>query len=523
MLDSPFSTGDWVVFALYFLMLLGTGYFFSQKRSDDTSDYFLASRSMSKWMVAISVLATAQSAATFLGGPDQGYQSNLTYVSTNIGAILAAFFIAKIMIPRYYQYNVSTTYELLQLRFGEASKRNAGLMYLIGRVFASGARLYLAALAVSMILYGNIEPQNIAFSIGIISFAGIFYTFFGGIRSVIWSDIIQCGIYVSAGIGVAIHLWMQIPADAGTVIEALQNPLDGSGSKLTILDFGFGFGNEHVFSFWTAITGFLLLNIAAFGMDQDMTQRLMTCKTPKEASKAMLMSSFLVLPIITVFIVIGFLLYIYFQRPDIMNMGGEALDTTFAGQKITVFMHYVLNDLSGGLRGLVTIGVIAAALSSLNSSLNSMSSVIIQDFYRPLLGKKGQHKTEHELVVASRVSVTVLGVVMGLMAMLCYYWQQSSDMPLLPFALSVMVFAYSGLLGVFFTLLFTKRGNSTSATLALIAGFVVTMAQQSYVLNAINPAWGDAYDISFPWQLCIGAGISMVICLAGQARPTQAE
>ena len=515
MIDSPFSAGDWLVFGLYFLMLLITGYLFSKKRKDNTEDYFLASRTMPKWLVAISVLATAQSAATFLGGPDQGYQGNLTYLSTNIGAILAAFFIAKVMIPRFYSNNVSTVYELLEVRFGGASKQYAGSMYLVGRIFASGARLFMAAIAVAMILYGNIAVTSVAFAVVIITLAGIFYTFFGGIRSVIWSDMIQCLVYVTAGIGVVIHLWMKIPADASTVIDALQHPLDGSGSKLTFLQFQFGFGSDKVFSFWAAITGFLLLNIAAFGMDQDMTQRLMTCRSDKDAAKAMLMSSVMVLPIIFVFIVIGFLLYIYFQRPDIMASGAVLTEVpVFEGQKLTVFMHYVLNDLNGGLRGLVTIGVIAAALSSLNSSLNAMSSVVVQDFYRPWLQRRGIDRPEHHMVLASRGSVIAIGLLMAGMAMLSFYWQQSSDMPLLPFALSVMVFAYSGMLGVFFTLLFTKRGNIRSTGLALVTGFVVTLVQQSYVLSIFFPDL--IYDIAFPWQLCIGTAAAFLVASAGK-------
>jgi len=512
---------DWMVFAGYFLLIASTGWYFSRQKVSSTNDFFLGGNTMPVWLVAISVLATAQSAATFLGGPDQGYRSDLSYLATNIGTILAAIFVAKYLIPKFYQYKVTTVYELLEIRFGEKSKKQAGIMYLFGRVFASGARLYMAAVAVAMVLFGNIQPESVIFAIIILATVGLLYSFVGGIRSVIYSDAIQAAVYVGAALAVVIYLLSIIPADFSEIVDALEHPKDGGPSKLILFNFDLDFTSTGVFTFWASITGFLLLSIASFGMDQDMTQRILTCKSAKESSKAMLSSVVLVLPVVFIFVAIGLLLYIFYQRPDLMGMvEGAQVGEDFQGEKITVFMNFVLNEMPSGLRGLVTVGIVAAALSTLNSGLNSMSSVVIQDLYRPWLEKRKIEKAETHFVAAGRLGMIAAAVALASMAVLSFYWQRYTDMPLLAFALSVMVFSYSGLLGVYFNALFTKRGNESSVLIALITGFFCTLFFQTYIQEIINI---DAlkFDLAFPYQLCIATLLSFLVCFAGKPKQEQ--
>ncbi len=512
---------DWLVFFSYFLIVALTGWYFSRRKVASTDDFFLGGNQMPMWLVAISVLATAQSAATFLGGPDQGYRSDLSYLATNIGTVIAALFVAKIMIPKFYQYKVTTVYELLETRFGERAKKQAGLMYLFGRVFASGARLYMAAIAVAMILFGNIDAHNVVTSIIILTAVGLIYSFVGGIRSVIYSDAIQCAVYVGAALSVVFYLLSLVQGDFSQVYQVLANPTDGSHSKFTLLNFNLDFSSSGVFTVWAAMTGFVLLGIASFGMDQDMTQRVLTCKNAKESSKAMLWSVALVFPVVFIFVLIGLLLYVFYQHPQLMGMqqSAELLDS-FEGEKITIFMTFVLTEMPSGLRGLVTVGIVAAALSTLNSGLNSMSSVVIQDFYRPWIKSRIKDKSETHFVRAGRVGMLIAALALAGMAILSFYWQRYTDTPLLAFALSVMVFSYSGLLGVYFNALFTQRGNANSVLLALIVGFMTTLFFQSYIQDTLNISWLK-FDLAFPYQLCIASLISFVVCFCGS--PQAAE
>ncbi|PCI60221.1 MAG: sodium:solute symporter [Gammaproteobacteria bacterium] len=507
---------DWAVFIAYGLLLAISGWWVNRKKVASSSEYFLGGNAMPMWMVAISVLATSQSAATFLGGPDMGYRGDLSYLATNIGAFIAAFFVAIYLIPKFYQYKVFTVYELLEQQIGPKAKKHAGIMYLFGRVFASGARLYMAAIAVAMILFGNIHADSVVIATIIISIIGLLFSVFGGVRSVIYSDVIQAAVYVSAALFVIYFLYAAIPADFSQIMAVLESPANGEPSKLALFKFNWDMSGAGVFNFWSAITGFVLLNIAAFGLDQDMTQRVLTCKTAKEGSKAMLFSVLMVIPVMLLFLIIGLLLYVFYQRPDLMlNDSAVQAIQTFDGEKVTIFMSYVLNEIPSGVRGLVTIGIIAAALSTLNSGLSSMSSVIVQDIYRPFVEQKNIRKADSHYVNAGKIAMIIVAIALASMSVLSFYWQQYSDMPLLTFALSVMLFSYSGLLGVYFTALFTRRGSENSVLAALIVGFVVTLLMQPYIQSLyLSPE--QQFDLAFTWKLCIATFISTLICMLGK-------
>ena len=515
-MELQFTGLDWGIFAIYLAVLAISGWYFSRNRSKDSRDYFLAHNSMPMWMVAISTLATTQSAATFLGGPDLGYRGDLTYLFTNVGAIIAAIIVARLLIPRFYASRVTTVYELLQSRYGGNAKRRAGSIYLLGRVFASGARLYMAAIAVSMILFNDIAADHVITAVVLLTAAGLLQTLIGGVRSVIQSDVLQCMVYVSAALAVVAILLVQIPADMGQIVSALSTPQDGGTSKLALVDTSWDLSDP--FNLWATLTGFVLLNIAAFGLDQDVTQRILTCKTARDGARAVLYSVVMVVPVMAVFMGIGLLLHIFYQNPQLM--AGAAVSEPTGGD-ITVFMHYVLHEMPAGLRGLVTIGVIAAALSTLNSSLNSMASVLTEDIYRHWLRERNINKSDAHFVRAGRWGMAIVASALGGMAILCFFWQQISDLPLITFALSVMVFAYSGLLGVFFTALFTRRGNARSVGWALAMGFLVTLLQQPWMITLLT---GNEQPlvIAFPWQLCLGTLVSFAVCNLGKPVPGEA-
>ena len=511
-MTSGFAPVDWLVVGGYLLLLVAFGWFSRRGKPRDAREYFLGGNRMSLWVVAVSVLATTQSAATFLGGPDQGFRGDFSYVAANLGAVIGAVFVARVLIPKFYAMRAATVYELLGVRFGPTAMRAAGGFYLIGRVFASGARLYLAAIAVSMILYSNIAPASIITGSFVMMMLGFVITFMGGIRSVIWSDLLQFLIYTLSALTVVYFLLTRIPLDLAGIAAALENA-PGGQDKLQFFNFAWDFSDP--FALISILTGLVLLNIGNFGMDQDTTQRLLTCKDQQKGARALIVSSVAAVPVIFVFVLIGQLLHIFYQRPELMaGVAGGSIDAEFAGERITVFMRFILDEIPTGIKGLVTVGVIAASVSTINSGLNSMSSVIVQDFYRPWRESRGK-PGEHHYVQAGRISMGLVGIALFGMSVLCFYWQRYTDMPLLEFALSVMVFAYSGLLGVFFTAVFTRRGSSRSAVAALLTGFFVTVLQQSYVVDTLGlpAAWKST---AFSWQLCIGTAAAFAVCLLGK-------
>ncbi len=208
------------------------------------------------------------------------------------------------------------------------------------------------------------------------------------------------------------------------------------------------------------------------------------------------------LPVILLFLVIGSLLYLHYQG------GGTG---SFRGEKVTVFMYYILTEIPPGLRGLVTVGVIAAA--AINSGLISMSAVLVNDLYRPFAGERG----EAHFVRMGRIASVVLGLALFAMAILSYYWQRYADSALLDFVLGVMAFAYSGLLGVYGVALFSRRGSSASVIAAFLAGFLTVLAFQPYVIDNLGLPLAMK-GVAFPWQLVIGTLVAAAVCLCAPGK-----
>lgn len=509
-----FTAYDWAIMSAYIAVLAIAGYFSTRRNMRNADDYFLASHHAPTWLVAISVLSTVQSAATFLGVPDNSFRGNYTYLTSVIGALLGAWLVARVLIPRFYAMGASTVYELLEQRFDVTARRAAGAMYLVGRIFASGARLYLAAIAVSMIMFLDVDAEHLILASLALLLFGLAFTFMGGLNAVIWSDLVQVVLYVGAAIMVLWFLLVKIPAPIPDIVNGLVNDPDG-GNKLRIFDWSLDFATP--FSMLAAVTGLVLLNAANSGLDQDTTQRLLACRDAQHGNRALYASVWASLPVIALFLVIGSLLYVFYERPDLMGATG-AVAQRFEGEKITVFMAFILSEVPPGMRGLITVGVIAAA--AINSGLISMAAVLINDFYRPWSEKRGSRNELH-YIRAGRVAVLALGASLFAMSILCYYWQRYSNLPLLDFVLGVMAFAYSGLLGVYFTALFTRRGSSASVVAALVAGFLTILAFQGFVVDGLGlPPMMKA--VAFPWQLCLGTAVATLTCLAGK-QPTSEE
>ncbi len=553
---TSFRPADWLVLALYLGVLVATGIWFSRREQKTTSEYFLAGRNMPMWAVAVSIIATSLSAATFVGAPEQSYKGDLTYLSTNIGGLIAVVIVAYFFIPAFYRNNCTTVYELLERRFGTGSKHATSAAFMVGRLFASGARIYIAAIPLSMIIFGaDVEKsQNyelcMILSIAALTFVGTVYALFGGISGVIWTDVIQTVVLVVAVIAAIVVLWHNIPLSGSAVIDKLQHPVLGYGtaadaassmtwiegpSKLRVFDTGFhtalSNGQKHLTYDWsanftlvTAVLGFALLNLAAYGTDHDMVQRMLTCKNAIQGGRSVLVSMAIGIPLVFAFLAVGLLLYIFNEHhhsQSLMRVG-------FAAEEIAqdrmrhppdskgVFVRFIITDMPPGLSGLMLAGLFAAGVGSLTSAINAMAATFIKDFYTRLAPNRG----ERHYLAASKVAVLGWGAALGVFAVLCLYWQKSSPQTtLIGLALGVMTFAYAGLLAVFLTALFTKRGNTTSVIAALLTGFVVIALLQDWCWpHWVKPFSAELADIklAFPWHMTIGTTIACGVCMLGK-------
>lgn len=490
---ATFGPLDWAVMAVYLAGLTAAGVMIAT-RSRSTEEYFLGGRRIPVWAASLSVLATAISGATFVGAPAQSYVGDLRYLSSFIGMILAAWIVARFFIPAFYRENVTTVYELLGHRFGDGARLWASGMFLIGRLLASGAREYIAGLAGSMILFGDTTPRHVSISIAAMVGIGIVYTLVGGIRSVIWTDVVQAIVLVGAAVAAIAALLWAIPAPLSAVIHSL------GPAKLSVIRIS-GSPTD-AYTLVTALAGWSLVGIGAYGTDHDLAQRMLTCRSARKGGRSAINGVLLQIPVAAMFLVIGLLLYVFYNRPDLM---GNYYAGPLHAETRDVFLSFILDHMPAGLRGLMMAGLFAAGLASFVSALNAMSSTTVCDFYRRF--RPG--RPDGAYLLAGQVGVVGWGLALGAFAIASVYWQASSGRTLIDFALMVMTFAYSGLVGVYLAALFTKRGTSGSAIAAMIAGFVTVAAMQFQPWTW----WGsERVRLADPWQMTIATALAFAVC-----------
>lgn len=506
---------DWLVLGGYVAVLVGTGVWLGRKRISGAEEYFLAARHMPAWAVGVSILATSLSAATFIGAPESSYRGDLTYLSTNIGMIIAVFVLAVWFIPAFYRHRVQTIYGLLEVRYGPVAKSAASASFMLGRVLASGARIYLGAIPASIIIFGDLDTAHVMMAIAGLAVVAVGYTLIGGIASVIWADVIQTGVFLVAVSAAIVVLLVKIDAGPGEIVQTLASAGADGASKLTLLSFSTD--PSMAYTLWSALIAFTVIGIGSYGTDHDLAQRMLTCKSATSSGRAAIGAIIGAIPTVALFLVIGLLLFVYFENPGGIAREGELGYEVDDTRK--VFLQFIVHEMPPGLTGLMLAGLFAAGLSSLNSALNAMSSTLINDFYRPL----ARRRTEGHYVLVGRLAVVAWGVVLGCFACVCVVWQQMSELPLLDFAISVMMFAYAGLVAVFLAAIFTRRGNAATVIAAQVVGFCVVLA-----LNPIGWGWWTAMapdgwaleerGLAWPWHLPIGVAFAFGVVMLGRRR-----
>ncbi|NLO32643.1 MAG: sodium/solute symporter [Candidatus Hydrogenedentes bacterium] len=506
-MNPQFSVFDWTIVAGYMAAVLVIGAWISGRQTDSRY-FFLGGRSVPAWAVACSAIATAISAATFIGVPQIAFEGDLSYLITYVGSVIAAFIIAFLFVPPLYNAGTITIYGYLGQRFGTGAKSAAGLMFLFGRLLSSGARLFMAAIGFSMMLSGNVTRNELIFAVIILGVVGTVYTFFGGIRAVIWTDVLQLIVFTAAGLFTLIFLYQLIPASGSDIWAALQNS-EGT-DKLRIVNSSFTL--ENPFTLWSGLFAMTIVAVSTHGVDQDMLQRVMTAKSPWHGGLALINSMIFTIPIVLLFLVIGLLLYVFYQRPDLM---GAAAPQDIIEDTRRVFPQFVLHHLPTGMRGLTMAGLFAAAMSTFDSAITAMASCLVADIYAPFFCKQNPdsplEKTEAlPDLKASRLAVGIMGVCLTFFAIGAIYMQEKGGQTLIDFALGVMAFALAPLLGVFCVALFTKRGNTKSVYAALVVGIVAVLLLQPYMLPKMM-----GFKIAWTWLWVIVSPLCAFICFIG--------
>ena len=516
---------DWIIVAGFLGILVTIGYLFSRKNKN-IDDYFVAGRAMPGWLVALAATGTSISAGTFVGSPELGFNTNLTYVMNLIAAIIGGSIVAAFILPKLYNAKTITIYGFIGDRFGETSKRANSVMFLVGQLFTSGSRLFIAAIAVSVILFGSIHFQFMIWSIIILGAISTVYTMLGGIKGLLYIDAFQTLLIIFTGIVAFFIIYFALDMPLSEIWANLttggmvKDPGVAAGMSAEGTLFGWSAGNKLVmfdpslnprlpYTIVGGVIGIAFFRVAQYTTDHEFVQRQLTAKDVKKAGTSLIYSQLICLPVVVLFISLGLLLFVLYRT----NPEFDALGRSFFTDARDVFPQFIKNHIPMGVRGLMIVGLLAAALSSFNSAINAMASSFVSDLYLPIKKERGHAVEDNaDQMTSSRKMVILMGAVLTGFAIVTAVMQQSSGLNLVDFATGIMCFAYAGMIGVFLTAIFTQRGNTKSVLAALIVGAAIIVP-----LMFQKQIFGQTY-IAWCWWCPIGGIISTIVCLLGKPK-----
>jgi solute:Na+ symporter, SSS family len=482
-----FATLDALVLVLYVGAVTLWGIRLGRGQSG-ARDYFLGGRDLPWPVILFSVVATETSTLTFLSIPGIAYAGDLSFLQLTLGYLIGRVVVALVLLPAYFRGRLTTAYGLLESRFGLATRRFASGIFLLTRALADGVRLFATAIPLALIT-GWSYPASIL-AIGVVTLA---YTYYGGIRSVVWVDAVQMVVYIGGAVGALYVILGLVPGGWSGVMEAA-----GAAGKLQVVRTDLDL--THPYTLWAGLLGGGFLSMASHGADQIIVQRLLTCRGLRQSQWALVGSGVLVMAQFALFLVIGLSLWsLYAARP-------------FA-RTDEIFATFILEGLPVGVTGLVIAAVFAAAMSSLSSSLNSLASATTYDFYASFRGGD-----EADLLRVGRLSTLLWGGVLVGGAL----FFRSRETPVVELGLAIASFTYGGLLGGFLLAVLNPRARQRDAIGGMGAGIAVMSVVvfgswyapllRAVGLEGLGGALTGVGAIAWPWHVVIG---TLTTLLAG--------
>jgi SSS family transporter len=450
------STFDYLIILSYLIGVALIG-IFSGGKQKSIKDYFQGSKSVPWWAVCFSIVAAETSTLTFISIPGLAYVANLNFLQVTFGYLLGRIIIAFVFLPAYEKGELKTAYTFLENRFGGKTRSFASIVFLFTRIAADGVRLFATAIPLKLML--DISYPT---AIAIIAFIALVYTYTGGVKGIIWVDVLQMFIYIIGAIISGIYLLNLIPGGWETVVATA-----AKSNKFSIFNLGFDKGFSGFFSQpYTLIGGLIggaFLSMASHGTDQLIVQRLLSTKSLKDSKKAIITSGIIVIMQFVIFLVVGVLLYVYYGQLDIKSDA--------------VFPKFIIEVLPSGLFGFIIAGLLAAALSTLAGSISSLSSSSMMDLFLPFFGKNINENKQ--LTISRYFSIFWAFVLVGV----AIFFMNTSQ-AVVELALSIASFTYGGLLGTFLLGILVKNAKQEDALAGFVAGIFVMISIISLKLVA---------------------------------------
>jgi len=505
---------DYVVIVLYLGGVAALGILAGGKQRN-TSDYFLGGRNIPWIAICFSIVATETSTLTVIGIPAIAYGGSLTFFQLTLGYLVGRLLVSMYLLPRYFEGRLETAYGFLGKRYGDGMRATASVTFLITRLLADGVRLFATAIPLKVVA----EMAGLSFSymeiILVIGLITVAYTLIGGIKAVVWMDVVQMILYIGGAVWALIILMNSVPGGWWSTASA--------AGKTIIFDFSFDKGLVYFltqpYTFVTAFVGGIFLSMASHGTDQLIVQRLLACRSLKDGRKALIGSAFLVMAQFALFLGLGLLLWSYY--------GGASVDSLGLTRADEVFPRFIVEGMPAGISGLMLAGILAAAMSTLSSSLNALASSSLMDLYERLIGAI---RDERKALRFSRWLTLFWGLVFIIFANLF----ENRQNPVVELGLSIASFTYGGLLGIFLLGLLNSRTRqrdaivgmlvSLAAMVAIIYGVHYSAAEGwvwAFQPSAAEEAEREFSSVAWPWYTVIGTLLTLAVGSLMALRHTQ--
>jgi SSS family solute:Na+ symporter len=480
----PLRTVDLVLVALYLLGITWFGLRFRSQGERSIKSYFLADRNIPWWAIALSIVAAETSTLTIISVPGIAFTGDFGFLQLVLGYLLGRIVICILFLPRYFRGELMTAYQLIGERFGTRLHRLTALLFLVMRAAAEGVRVFAVAIVVGVAL----GTGDIA-SIVILSLLTVLYTFEGGMKAVIWTDVLQMLLYV---VGTLVSLWSvcrHIPGGAHTLLSVAS-----SAGKLTV--FHFSLSVSQTYTFWAGVVGGCFLTMASHGTDQLMVQRLLVAKNLRESRLALLASGVVILVQFTLFLFIGAGLFVYYKQAGL---------TPHVASADRLFPQFIVREMPMGISGLMIAAILAAAMSNLSAALNSLASTSMVDFY--LL--RHPDSSESRKTRLSRLMTLAWAVVLLALAIV-----SRGSGHVLEIGLSIASVLWGGMLGVFLLGTLTKRANESGTMIGLLVGCILNLLLWRQSSEIHGTLLGHSFvfpKIAWTWYVAIGAVVTFAI------------
>ena len=460
-----------IVIALYLATVIGVSWILS-RRSRGSADFFRGGRKSPWWAVAVAMVSTSISGITFVSVPGMVAASQWAYLQMAVGFVAGYAVIAYVLLPLYYRLNLTSLYGYLEGRFGRWSHRAGAGFFLLSKILICGVRMYLTAIVLQLIVF---EPLGIPFWVNVAAtmLCVWLYTFRGGVRTLVWTDMIQ----TVALITVVVLCLVQIGRVMGLDFSGMCGSIRDSGmSRIWFFD---DWGDKRLF--WKQFAAGMLTTVAMTGMDQDMMQKNLSCKTLRQSQRNMMCYGAAFIPVNLLFLALGVLLYRFaaarglsVAKPDDL-FPTIACGTDAAGQ---AFMPPV-----AGL--LFALGLTASAFSSSGSALTALTTTFTVDFLHA-----DTRQDEAGLRRTRRIVHAGAAVLMGLVIL---GFRAIRDGSVIDAIYTVAGYTYGPLLGLFFFGILTKR-RVRDGWVPVICAFSPVIC---YILAQNSAAWFGGYQIGF--------------------------